>query len=127
MDCARFQVAVHDLYRGTLDPAAQAALERHARACAACARLRAACEELTCRALVDELIELQDGTLPRARAELLARHLAVCPDCRAYRASYEATLALTAEAFARAAEQPVELPEGLVQSILARRRAARGE
>ncbi|HEX6883325.1 MAG TPA: zf-HC2 domain-containing protein [Planctomycetota bacterium] len=120
MNCARFQVAVHEHYRGTLTPEESAALEAHARACPACAALREACEETCCKDFVATLPEWLEGNLEPAEQRRHERHLAICPDCRAYLESYRTAIALTATAFQTPAEP---LPEALVRAILARRRA----
>lgn len=120
MNCARFELAVHEHYRGTLSPAETAALEAHAQACPACAALREACAETRCKDFVEVLPDWLEGSLAPAEQRRYERHLALCPDCRAYLASYRSAIALTATAFQAPAEP---LPEALVRSILARRRA----
>jgi anti-sigma factor RsiW len=122
MNCARFQVAIHAWYRGALAPAEHAEVERHAAECAACGALKVACEETACRELVESLPDLVDDALPAERRAALDRHLALCPDCTAYLNAYRATLELTAQAFEEGHTE--ELPEELVQAILAARRAA---
>jgi anti-sigma factor RsiW len=51
------------------------------------------------------------------------RHLAECPDCSAYLHSYRETVTLGKAVFAHPdAAVPQDVPEELVQAILARRR-----
>jgi anti-sigma factor RsiW len=81
--------------------------------------------ELTCREVADFLMAYEDGELSaEMRAEFDA-HLVVCPDCVAYLAGYRATVALGRQAFADAhAAAADEVPEELVQAVLAARRKA---
>jgi anti-sigma factor RsiW len=118
MKCERFENAIHEYYRGTLGGAERAEVERHAADCPACSALKKACEELSCRELVELLAQFVGGELPPARKQVLERHLRICRDCEAYLASYRATLALTASAFD---DEPEPLPESLVRAILAKR------
>ena len=118
MNCARFEVAVHEYYRGTLAPDEHAAVEAHARACAACAELKRTCEETCCRDFVAALPEFLEGALAAPERRRFERHLSICGDCRAYLESYRSAIALTAAAFQTEGEP---LPEDLVRSILARR------
>jgi len=78
---------------------------------------------MTCREFIDFLMEYLSGELSaRERAEF-ERHLADCPDCSAYLRSYEETIKLGKAVFADPdASVPVEVPEKLVQAILASRR-----
>ena len=46
---------------------------------------------MTCRELIEQLIDYLDGTLPR---EAFDHHRALCPSCRAYVDSYLATIRL---------------------------------
>jgi len=46
---------------------------------------------MTCRDLIEHLIDYLDGTLP---AEAFDHHLSRCPSCRAYVDSYLATIRL---------------------------------
>jgi anti-sigma factor RsiW len=52
------------------------------------------------------------------------QHLAVCPNCVAYLSNYRDTVALGRGAFTDdAADLPADVPDGLVDAILATRRA----
>jgi anti-sigma factor RsiW len=73
---------------------------------------------ITCRELIDGLYEFfSDELWPPKRAEF-DLHLARCASCAAYVKSYKQTIDLAKSAY----EAPfaVEMPESLVQSILAR-------
>lgn len=81
-------------------------------------------EELTCRELIDFLWAYEDGELPAGEREAFDAHLAICPDCVTYLETYRTVAQLGAEAFERrdADVSPLDLPEALVQAILAARR-----
>jgi anti-sigma factor RsiW len=66
-----------------------------------------------------------DGDLPTDQRAEFDRHMAVCPSCVDYLKTYEKTVVLTKTA----AQDPVpaDVPESLVQAILAAQRKARGE
>ena len=79
--------------------------------------------ELTCREFAEFLMAYEDGELSAGERIRFDAHLAVCSDCVTYLSSYRATVALGRKAFpdedAAAAD---EVPEELVQAILAARR-----
>lgn len=74
---------------------------------------------MTCRQLIDFIGSYRDNELkPDQRVEF-ERHLLACPSCVAYLETYEKTILL-----ARAAADgpvPNDVPESLVQAILAAR------
>jgi anti-sigma factor RsiW len=74
---------------------------------------------ITCRELIDFIAGYVAGELDGdARADF-ERHLGVCASCRAYLDSYRKTMALTR---AMASDEPVDVPEALVRTILDARR-----
>ena len=78
---------------------------------------------LTCREFAEFLMAYDDGELPPAERARFDAHLAECPDCVAYLKSYRITVALGRRAFAdEDADAGDEVPEELVQAILAARR-----
>lgn len=79
---------------------------------------------MTCREFVNFLAQYDSGELsPQARSTF-DEHLAECPDCVNYLKTYRATVQLGRSAFADAADQvPSEVPDDLVQAILAARLA----
>lgn len=79
---------------------------------------------LTCREVIDFIWRYLDDELsPEERAEF-DRHLATCPCCGTYLETYRTTVELGEMAFADPdALPPVEVPEELIQGILAARRA----
>ena len=75
---------------------------------------------ITCQELIDFIASYRDNELTPDQRDAFERHLAVCQSCVAYLETYERTIAL-----ARAAgDDPVpdDVPESLVQAILAARR-----
>lgn len=78
---------------------------------------------ITCRELLDFLYDYVEGTLPAPTLFEFERHLAVCPSCVNYLASYRHTRTIGRLAH-RPDEDGADLPEALVQSILAARRAS---
>jgi anti-sigma factor RsiW len=75
---------------------------------------------MNCSALITTFIsDYLEGSLPAETLADFEHHLDVCPSCVAYLLTYRTTMALTA-ATARAAQPPAEdVPEELVQAILA--------
>ena len=90
---------------------------------------------LTCRELADQLMEFVEGELHPFRRRMFLRHLARCRDCEAYLDGYRKAVALGRAASAETGdcsereESPASrgVPEGLVRSILAARRASLAE
>lgn len=74
---------------------------------------------ITCRELIDYIVDYVDGALDESAKLDFERHLEVCRSCRAYLETYRQTMSLTRIAVT---DEPLEdVPEELVQSILARR------
>jgi anti-sigma factor RsiW len=79
---------------------------------------------LTCRELIDFLWRYVEDDLTPAERKTFDRHLAMCRSCRAYLDSYRKTIELGRVAFSDLdAEVPDDVPEELIQGILAARRA----
>jgi anti-sigma factor RsiW len=78
---------------------------------------------MTCRELVGFLSAYLDGELTADIRARFATHLAGCAACSAYLESYRATVRLAKDAF-RDPDAPVpsDVPDDLVQAILAARR-----
>lgn len=78
---------------------------------------------LTCRELIDFLMDYLDDALGAAERESFSAHLAVCPDCVRYVDEYRSTVRAGRSAFADPdAPTPDGVPESLVAAILAARR-----
>ena len=50
---------------------------------------------MTCRELVELLIDFLDGDLPEERRRHIEEHLAFCPPCLTYLETYRVTIQLT--------------------------------
>ena len=78
---------------------------------------------MTCHEVIDFLMEYLSGELSASERAEFEQHLADCPDCAAYLKSYEETIKLGKAVFANPdAPVPQDVPEELVQAILASRR-----
>jgi len=78
---------------------------------------------MTCHEVIDFLMEYLSGELSASERAEFEQHLADCPDCSAYLKSYEETIKLGKAVFADL-DVPAsqDVPEELVQAILASRR-----
>jgi len=75
---------------------------------------------ITCRQLIDFIVDYVGGTLDANTQHEFERHLGVCPSCVAYLETYRQTMSLTRLAIS---DEPLEdVPEELVSAILARRK-----
>lgn len=80
---------------------------------------------ITCRELIDFLMDYTTGELPAAQRAEFERHLAVCPPCVNYLRTYEQSIRLGKAAFNDLDRPaPESLPEDLVRAILKSREAA---
>lgn len=78
---------------------------------------------MTCRELIEFLIEYTDGHLaPEVRAEF-DQHLRACASCVAYLATYRKTIELARSSMCDDADSPVpaSVPRDLVAAILSAR------
>jgi anti-sigma factor RsiW len=77
---------------------------------------------MTCRTFIEFLTEYLEGELSPAEKAEFEAHLAECPWCVAYLQTYQETVRLGKAALAES-ETPVppEVPEELIQAILAAR------
>jgi anti-sigma factor RsiW len=83
--------------------------------------------DVTCRELVEFLDDYLSGALSEEDLRAFNAHLAACPSCVAYLKTYQATIQAGRAALARNEEDPPEdVPEGLIQAILAARKKAGG-
>lgn len=76
---------------------------------------------MTCRELIDFLMAYLDGELPPARRAVFDEHLEICEACQRYLESYRATISLGQAACAEDDAVPEDVPEELVQAVLAAR------
>ncbi len=71
---------------------------------------------MTCRDLIEFLVDYLAGELKQGECVLFEAHLAMCPECVAYLNSYRRVIEAGRAAF-DGQEEPV--PEALIQAILA--------
>lgn len=77
---------------------------------------------ITCQQLIDFIGAYLDQDLPGEERAEFERHLAVCPSCVAYLSTYRK--AVTLAKLAGSDPVPADVPESLVQAILAVRSRA---
>ncbi len=78
---------------------------------------------MTCRDLVEFMMDYLSNELPDDSRAIFERHLTACPHCVRYLKTYQTTITLCREAFDVSDEEvPAEIPEALVQAILAAQR-----
>jgi len=78
---------------------------------------------VTCKELVEFLMDYLDGMLPGLQRACFEEHLAECPDCVAYLASYQEAIRIGKEACTVGDDSvATDIPEDLVRAVLAARR-----
>ena len=77
---------------------------------------------LSCQELIEFLAAYVEAELPAAECAAFEVHLARCPDCVDYLVSYRETIRLGRLAFET--EPPADVPDELIQAILAARKRA---
>ena len=77
---------------------------------------------MTCKELVEFLMDYLDGLLSESERRRFEEHLGECPDCVAYLATYREAARLGKEACTAGDSIPTDVPEELVRAILAARR-----
>ncbi|MDH3584299.1 MAG: hypothetical protein OER86_08805 [Phycisphaerae bacterium] len=76
---------------------------------------------MTCRELIEFLLDYHEQRLPDSQRTEFEKHLVDCPCCKHYLDSYRETVH-TAQSVCRGQhEPPADMPEQLVQAILAAR------
>jgi anti-sigma factor RsiW len=76
--------------------------------------------DVTCREVLNFLSAYLDGELPEEEGVAFERHIAACDSCIAYIQSYQQTIELSRGALA--GDEEPDLPEDLIQAVLAARR-----
>ena len=79
---------------------------------------------MTCRELVEFLADYLDGDLPAEVRRVFEAHLAECPECATYLRGYADAIRLARACAETDDAVPAEVPERLVQAIVAARRRA---
>lgn len=83
---------------------------------------------MTCRAFEDFIAAYDAGGLRPAQRFVFELHLKVCAECRSYLAAYRRATALGKSAFHDPdSGLPNDVPEDLIEAILAARSASSGE
>ncbi len=73
---------------------------------------------ITCKQLLDFILDYIEGSLPEQERSDFDRHLAVCPSCVAYLDSYRKTIKLGANSFASSDESAQGFaPDALLEAI----------
>ena len=72
---------------------------------------------ITCRELIDFIVDYLDGALDEVQAADFQRHLAICVSCQAYLATYMTTIR-AGKAVLRDDDALADAPEDLVKAIL---------
>ncbi len=81
---------------------------------------------MTCRELIDFLMDFLDGSLELAQKERFEEHLVDCHECQAYLASYQASVKAGKLAFeASTTSVPSDVPEDLIDAIRDSRQAGK--
>jgi anti-sigma factor RsiW len=80
---------------------------------------------VTCREFADYMMDYLSGELSLESRAQFERHLSLCANCRKYLTSYEETVKLEKRAFEDDdAALPADVPDQLVEAILAARRSS---
>lgn len=73
----------------------------------------------TCREVIESLIEYLSNDIATERRQVFEDHMAVCPDCEIYLNTYQEVVRLSRACCCLEAEECSEVPEHLVQTIVA--------
>lgn len=76
---------------------------------------------ITCRELIDFLMDYVNGDLPPDQKASFEKHLSACPPCREYLRNYRDTIHI-AKTACRGTESLPQMPDELVKAILAARK-----
>ena len=77
---------------------------------------------MTCRECSEFVADYLAKELDPAVSEIFERHLQLCPNCVTYVRQYDLTIRAAREACGQGAPLPADIPEELIQAILAARR-----
>lgn len=82
---------------------------------------------ITCRELIDLLLDYGEGALSDAQRRAVEEHLAVCPPCVEYLRNYQQTIELGRSACAdpRNAALEAQIPDSVANEILEKLRQSR--
>ena len=77
---------------------------------------------ITCRELIEFLMDYLDGSLSMERRAEVDRHLAVCPSCVEYMRSYQEAVKMAKSVMSASDEVADGVPEELVRAVLGARK-----
>ena len=82
---------------------------------------------MTCHEFTEFIMAWLDGELPPGQRAVFDAHMDLCGDCVRYLENYRKTVAMGQEAYGPETEKTLceEVPEELVQAVLAARRQGR--
>ncbi len=78
---------------------------------------------MTCKELIAFLMDYLDGDLPDEEMRHFDEHIGICPECTDYLESYKETVRVGKMICQPDGGLPADIPEDLVTTILAARRA----
>jgi anti-sigma factor RsiW len=80
---------------------------------------------VTCQEFVDFLMAYLDGELPAAQREAFDGHMDACPGCVTYLDTYRESVRLGKQVLCGTSDEPIpdDVPEDLVEAILAARKS----
>ena len=76
---------------------------------------------LTCREFIDFIGRYLDGEMEAAEKRTFESHVSECPPCLSYLNTYKSTVELASQV-GDSDELPSDIPEDLIQAVLAARR-----
>jgi len=122
MNCDDLKGAIYGYVERQLPQDQRTEFERHLQACPVCEELVEHVLALPCRDFVQFLDDYFEGALRPEERRVFDRHMELCPPCLDYLRSYERTVELGREA-CTGGGLPENVPDALVEAILAARRA----
>jgi anti-sigma factor RsiW len=78
--------------------------------------------DMTCRELADFLMAYLDGELEEGERRVFDEHLEMCPPCKDYLVTYRECVKAGRQVCRGEESAPADVPEALVQAILAARK-----
>lgn len=82
---------------------------------------------ITCTEFEEFVLDYLDGDLPQGKRTIFELHIKFCRECREYLAAYKVSMELGTRLFETVDETlPTDIPEDLVQAIMAARENGTG-
>lgn len=76
---------------------------------------------MNCREFVEFLDAYFADELPEGERDVFDEHVSLCPDCQTYLDTYRSTVRACREAFGATEPTPTDVPDELINAILAAR------